>query len=269
MSLATQRGLVREHDADRTFDELASFVKTTDMWEKRGRVFYKDRRDVVAEADMHIEREITAIIRRNFPRHNILTEESHHEEMESEYLWVIDPIDGTVNFSKKYPIYAVSIGLMKAGKILRGFVYVPPLGKFYSATKGHGAFCNGKKITVSKTDEIKDSLLSVMLTSHYDDSENERSLDVIRKANMHTRGVRIVVCEAAELCFVAEGILDANVVCVKADLYGATAGQLIVSEAGGKLTNLAGDAFGINSDSILATNGRLHPALISLCRHLE
>jgi len=269
MSLAMQRTSVRKPNIERTFDKLASFAKTTGLWKKRGRVFCKDGRDVVADADINIEKKITAIIRRDFPGHDILTEESRYQETGSEYLWVVDPIDGTVNFTKEYPIYSISVGLMKGGMPLRGFVYVPPLQKFYSAIAGQGAFCNGKKIHVSKTKEIGSVLLSVMLTSHYDESENERSLDIIRRANMKARGVRIVVCESAELCFVAQGILDANVVCVKADLFGAVAGQLILQEAGGKLTDLAGHVFGANSSSILATNTWLHSALISLFGDLQ
>ncbi len=249
---------------DRTFISLRNYMENVKPIDKTTHITRKLGRDIVTDADFRIETDIINIIKKDFPSHNIMTEESKYASTDSPYLWVIDPIDGTINFSKNYPLYAISVGLMRKNKILRGIVSVPPLRKFYSAIDNQGSFCNDQRIHVSDSKQLDESLVSIMLTTHYDSDETNVAVKAISTANMRVRGVRIVVCEAAELCLIAEGILDANLVCVKADRYGAIAGQLILQEAGGKLTELSGKPFGGNSDTILATNKLLHSELVRL-----
>ncbi len=251
-------------NVDETFAELRDYMESIELPGKIGNIDRKTGRDIVTDMDRRIEKDIVNVIQKKFPSHDILTEESVYQPTGSRHLWVIDPIDGTVNFSKNYPLYATSVGLMENNTILQGIVYVPPLGKFYSATKNQGAFCNDNPIHTSNTTRLEESLVSIMLTTHYNLEETNIAVGAIQKANMNTRGARVVVSEAAELCLIAEGVLDANVVCIKADRYGAIAGQLILEEAGGKLTDLSGQPFGAASRTILATNTLLHEELIRL-----
>lgn len=175
-------------------------------------------------------------------------------------MWVIDPIDGTVNFSSSFPIYGHSIALMEEHETTFGLIYLPQMNKLYYAEKGVGAFCNNKQIKCSKKNELGDSVISIMLTSHYSKEENKKAVSIIGKYNMLTRGVRVIVCIAAELGFISEGILDGSI-SIKADLYGAAAGMLLLREAGGKITDLNGSNFGENSSSLVASNGNIHSFL--------
>ena len=263
-AIKQEKALAFKQKVDETFAELRNYMESIELSGKMGNIDRKNGRDIVTDMDRRIEVDIVSIIRKKFPSHDILTEESVYQPTGSRYLWVIDPIDGTVNFSKNYPLYAISVGLMEDNTIIRGVVYVPPLGKFYSAARNKGAFCNDNPIHTSDTIRIEESLISIMLTTHYDSDETDIAVKALQKTNMNARGVRVVVSEAAELCLIAEGVLDANVVCVKADRYGAIAGQLILEEAGGKLTDLSGQRFGAESMTILATNKRLHKKLIGL-----
>ena len=256
--------MVIEHGLDEVFVQLGAYMESIDLRGTKRHIKRKEGRDIVTDMDLLIERGIVNIIRRRFPDHNILSEESSYSSTDSPYIWMIDPIDGTVNYSKGYPFYAISIALMYSNAAIQAMVYVGPCGKVYSARKGQGAYCNEKRLAVSKTARFEDSLVSVMLTSHYTLAETKIALQAIERTNMAARGVRVMVCEAAELCFIAEGILDASVVCVKADPYGSMAGQLILEESGGQLTELNGEVFGVKSRTILATNRLLHNNLLNL-----
>ena len=252
-----------EASVQETMESLTELLRGND-WQCPGDVFVKQGRDIVTDTDMSLQRRIIEVIRERFPDHNILAEEAEYERTPSPFTWVIDPVDGTINFSRNYPVFAVSVALVEGETPVSGIVYVPPFQKIYSAVRGKGAFCNGSALHCGSVSRLQDSLISVILTSHFNAGENSRAAAIIERANMRTRGVRVMVCESAELCLIAEGILDGNV-SVKADPYGAMAGKLILEEAGGHFSQICGAPFGLFSDTILASNGYLHESLRELC----
>lgn len=246
-----------------TLENLVGLFRRID-WENPGEIAIKAGRDIVTEGDLRLQEEIVHLIRQDFPEHNLLAEEADFPRTSSPYTWVIDPVDGTINFSRNYPVFSVSVALIEGESPILGVVYVPVLDKLYTAQRGKGAFCNEKTIRCGTVANLGESLVSVILTSHYTTEETARTVAMIQEASLRTRGVRIMVCESAELCFIAEGILDGNV-SIKADPYGAMAGKLILEEAGGRFSRMNGEPFGLYSESILASNGRLHEPLRKLC----
>ena len=255
--------MTSDRELGETFESLVRLFRRVD-WENPGEVATKEGRDIVTEADLRLQEEIVCLIQRRYPEHNILAEEADFPRTSSPFTWVIDPVDGTINFSRNYPVFAVSVALVEGENPLFGVVYVPALDKLYTARRGKGAFCNEKAIHCGGVAKLERSLVSVILTSHYTADETATAVAIIREASMRTRGVRIMVCESAELCFIAEGILDGNV-SIKADPYGAMAGKLILEEAGGRFSRLNGESFDLYSESILASNGCLHERLRKLC----
>ena len=255
--------MAAEAGVQETMERLTALLLGND-WQASGDVQVKQGRDIVTDMDMRLQQQIIEVIRERFPEHNILAEEAEYQRTPSPFTWVIDPVDGTINFSRNYPVFAVSVALVEDETPVSGLVYVPPLEKIYSAERGKGAFCNGIPIQCARVSRLQDSLISVVLTSHFNAADNARAVAMIGRANMSTRGVRVIVCESAELCFIAEGILDGNV-SVKADPYGAMAGKLILEEAGGRFSQMSGRPYGLFSDTILASNGVLHESLRELC----
>jgi myo-inositol-1(or 4)-monophosphatase len=152
------------------FLELEAFLKRTDFSYKETFIKRKQKRDIVTLKDILLERKIINFIEKRFPyKCTIISEELRNKEYNKteEYLWVIDPVDGTVNFANGIPIYSTSIALLKDLVPIYGLVYAPKLNRIYRAIRGEGAFCNNKVIKVSNKNKIEDSVVSVMLTSHY------------------------------------------------------------------------------------------------------
>ena len=244
-------------------DRLKSFLGETE-WDSSGQVFLKQGRDIVTAMDVYIQQKIVSMIRAVFPEHNILAEESEYEKTSSPFTWVIDPVDGTINLSRQYPVFSVSVALLYEDDPLVGIVYVPVLDKMYSAQQGRGAYCNGSRIHCGGISKLRESLISIIITSHFTVEESAKAATLIERVNLQTRGIRVMVCESAELCFIAEGILDGNI-SIKADPYGAMAGKLILEEAGGRFSQMDGRPFKLHSDTILASNGELHDNLVGFC----
>jgi myo-inositol-1(or 4)-monophosphatase len=197
------------------------------------------------------------MIAAHFPDHSIVAEEQSSVAREGRFSWILDPIEGTVNFSTGFPIYGTSLALHDGETLLWSYVYLPSIRRRYSAILGEGAYCNGDRIRVASRSRLADSLATVMLTSHFSAAETEVACTVVRKLNMQLRGVRVLACSAAELSLLAHGAVDA-VVCTKADVTGIAAGQLLVEEAGGRVSELGGAPIGLHSATMLATNGLIH-----------
>ncbi len=217
--------------------------------------YKKDKSDIVTEGDYRSEKIITQTVRNEFPAHSIISEEEFtYETEESDYVWIIDPLDGTGNFSHGNPNYSISIALVNDDEILMGVVYAPETDECYSAIKNKGAWLNDKKINVTK----RSSLNKSMLISGYDPDA-----EFITKLYSKTQGVRAIGSTSLNLCYVASGSADGS---WEFDTYpwDIAAGLLIVRESGGKVTHKNGDEFKLelnNTDetkSLLATNGQIH-----------
>ena len=216
--------------------------------------------DLVTQADNESEEAIFEVIRKEFPGHFILSEESGEFKSDSNIKWIIDPIDGTVNFANGIPICCVSIGVEKDGEIILGAVYNPFINEFFFSEKGSGATLNDKAIKVSdKTDLLRSCLVTGFAVSYL--NEPNGPMEVLDKLVRQDIPVRRLGSAAIDLCWVAAGRFDGfyehN---LKA--WDSAAGFLIVEEAGGKVTDFKGDRYSPYRPHLLATNGKIHDDLL-------
>ncbi|HET54647.1 MAG TPA: inositol monophosphatase [Ignavibacteria bacterium] len=212
--------------------------------------------DLVTEYDKKVESAIINFIKKEFPTHSILAEESGQSEKSSEFRWVIDPIDGTTNFAHGLPIFSVSIGVQRNGNTIYGVVNDVMMNTIYSAEFGNGSYSNNTKLKVSSNFELKKSLL---VTGFLYDLENylPNILEKFSEFLLKSRAVRRLGSAAIDFCYVAAGVFDGFWE-MNLHPWDMCAGKLIVEEAGGLVTNFTGKDIDIFSKEILATNGRIH-----------
>lgn len=223
---------------------------------KVGRIEFKGAVDIVTEIDRKSEELIMAAIGKSFPGHGILTEESPEVKQDSPYKWIIDPLDGTTNYSHGFPFFCVSIGFEEAGEVTFGAVYDPMLDELYTAEKGKGAALNGKKITVSAIDDLGRSLLATGFP--YDlRASKDNNLNFFSEFAVKAQAIRRAGSAALDLCYIASGRFDGYWE-MKLRPWDTAAGVLIVREAGGLVTDFSGGPFSIYGKECLATNGLIH-----------
>ncbi|MFM7671885.1 MAG: inositol monophosphatase family protein [Bacteroidota bacterium] len=218
--------------------------------------------NLVTEADHASERAILSVIRSAFPDHMILAEESGSSQQTNEYKWIIDPIDGTVNFAHGIPLNAVSIGIEKNEEVIMGVVYNPHLNELFFAEKGKGAFLNDKRIRVSNETKAVKACLVTGFPYTYIDQPNG-PLDVFARFVKKGVPVRRIGSAAIDLCWVAAGRFDGFYE-HKLEPWDTAAGVLMVREAGGKVTSHQGDSFSIYEHPLLASNGFIHEELVGV-----
>lgn len=216
--------------------------------------------DLVTEVDQKSEACILDILTRSFPDHAILSEEGGGQsEKDSPYLWAVDPLDGTTNYAHSFPIFAISIGLLKDNEPQVGVVYNPIMGELFTAVKGGGALLNGKLISVSQTAELEQALLATGFAYDRWTTLDTNYLEFCHFTHQ-SHGVRRLGAAAVDLAYVAAGRLDGY---WERGLkpWDLAAGVLLVAEAGGRVTNYEGGAVDLFEGRILTTNGLLHKAL--------
>lgn len=218
--------------------------------------------NLVTDIDKASEKLIMNCIQKKFPGHNILAEESGEYQKNSEYTWVIDPLDGTSNFAHGLPIFSVSIGLQKNKETLAGVVYDVMQNIIYSAEKGSGSFANGQKITVSNNDRLSHSLLVTGFP--YNIKENpENAFAKFEALTRASRGMRRLGSAAIDFCYLAKGVFDGFWE-VYLHPWDICAGKLIVEEANGKVTDFDGNEMTIFSTRMLASNGKIHSEMVEI-----
>ncbi|GAB6098747.1 inositol monophosphatase family protein [Halanaerocella petrolearia] len=189
--------------------------------------------DLVTEIDQLSEEILVRNIKKDYPEHSILAEEGGSEETDSDYRWIIDPIDGTTNYAQQFPIFSISIALQYQEDTILGIVYVPKLDELYSAIKGEGAFLNGQKLQISATTQLQQAVLATGFP--YDRAEDtNNNLDNLKQFVTRVRGIRRVGTAAFDLVNVAAGRFDGYWE-LKLNLWDIAAGVLLVEEAGGKV----------------------------------
>jgi myo-inositol-1(or 4)-monophosphatase len=217
--------------------------------------------DLVTEADRASEKLIVEALKAGFPAHGILAEEGGGHESASEFRWYVDPLDGTTNFAHGYPAYNVTLALEKAGELVAGVIFDPGRGEMFTCEKGGGAFLNGRRIHVSRTDTLKESLFSTGFPSR------RRHLGVnihfYHQLAMDTHGVRRGGAAALDLAYVACGRLDGYWE-FGLHPWDMAAGKLLVEEAGGICRDMKGAAHSLGSPHILADNGAIHDEVVTL-----
>lgn len=237
-------------------------------WSTRFTPREKSPANLVTEADDASQRAIHDILSKRFPDHRFLGEEGLlRDEGESPYRWIIDPLDGTSNYVHRFPYYAVSIGLERAGELLVGVIYDPNRDELFAAAKGAGATLNGRQIEPTVTSDIGHAMCmaSLPVQAKSDHPAVRRFLRVLDQAQT----VQRTGSAALNLCCVACGRIDAFF-STSLSPWDQAAGALIVSEAGGRLTAADGSTFDVNRPSLLATNGSaLHETLCGLLTSVE
>lgn len=216
----------------------------------------------VTEADHASEKAILAVIKSRYPDHYILSEEIGTIVQDSKYKWIIDPIDGTVNFAHGIPINCVSIAVEYEGRIILGAVYNPHLNELFVAEKGNGATLNDRKITVSAETDASRACLVTGFPYTYLDMPNG-PLEVFERFIRKGVPVRRLGSAAIDLCWVAAGRFDGFYE-HKLETWDSAAGFLIVEEAGGRVTDFTGASFSHYQQRILATNGKIHDDLLAV-----
>ncbi len=222
----------------------------------------KGEHDLVTAADRASEALIVEKLRSHFPNHNIVAEEGGGtEEHASEYCWYVDPLDGTTNFAHGYPNFNVTMGLEKAGEIIAGVIYDPNRNEMFAAERGGGAYLNNRRIHVSKTARLEDSLLSTGFPSRR--RHQNINIHFYYQLAMLTHGVRRGGAAAIDLAYVACGRLDGFWE-FTLNPWDLAAGSLIVEEAGGRCSGMHGEPFQVRAPHLLTTNGLLHDELVKL-----
>lgn len=220
--------------------------------------------DLVTEADHASEKAIFKVIQAAFPTHFILSEETGEMAQDSDFKWIIDPIDGTINFANGIPICCVSIGVEQKGEMILGAVYNPFMNELFFAEKGKGATLNDKKIKVSDKDNLLTSCLVTGFPYQYLDTQNG-PLQIFEKFIRKAIPVRRLGSAALDLCWTAAGRFDGFYE-HKLQAWDSAAGYLIVQEAGGMVTDLKGNPYNPYQPGIIASNGKIHAALLDVIR---
>lgn len=228
---------------------------------KKCKIQKKGAKDLVTESDTESERLIIETIRKVFPSHGILAEESGSDNNGAECIWIIDPLDGTTNFAHNLGLFAVSIAFSIKGDIAAGIVLNPITGELFTAVKGKGAQLNGIPIYVSETASLSESLLVTGFPYNVKDIKplQVRFFNCVKAS----QGIRRLGSAALDLCFVAsgrfEGFWEENL-----KPWDTAAGIIIASEAGGKISDFSGNPYNIYQNEILATNGTIHKEALGL-----
>lgn len=227
------------------------------------RIEHKNPINLVTDADHAAEQCVIDIIRSRYPNHGVLAEErGQSSNSSSPYLWIIDPLDGTTNFAHGFPAYCVSIGLEFNGEGVVGAVYDPTRNELFTAIKGFGARLNGQTIRVSHTADLDQALLVTGFA--YDIRETaENNLDHFNRFALRAQGLRRTGSAALDLCYVAAGRFDGFWE-VKLNPWDMAAGSVIVREAGGTITDLRGKAHSLYGKELVASNGHIHSAMLSV-----
>jgi myo-inositol-1(or 4)-monophosphatase len=218
--------------------------------------------NLVTEADHAAEKAIISVINSTYPAHQVLSEEAGELKKESEYKWIIDPIDGTINFAHGIPLNCVSIAVEHRGEITMAAVYNPHLDELFFAEKGKGATLNDQSITVSSQSQTIKACLVTGFPYTYINLANG-PLEIFERFIRKGVPVRRLGSAAIDLCWVACGRFDGFYE-HKLEAWDSAAGYLIVEEAGGKVTDFDGNKFSPYQHRVLATNGKIHDEMLEI-----
>lgn len=214
--------------------------------------------DVVTQADHESEAAIRELIASRHPDHVVLGEEQG-QDREGVFRWIVDPLDGTVNYAHGFPFYAVSIGLEAQGEVVLGVILDTARGDLFTATRGGGAYMNGRPIRVSARATLVGSLLATGFP--YDVNKDAENVTYFQRALAKGLMVRRPGAAALDLAYMAAGRLDGFWE-VKLNPWDVAAGWLIITEAGGTVTGLQGEAYRLGNRYLVASNGLIHSALL-------
>ena len=221
--------------------------------------------DLVTEADREAERQVKEYLLARYPDHAFLGEEEG-QSGEGELTWIVDPLDGTVNFAHRFPFFAVSVALARGDEVLVAVVLDSPHDELFTAVKGQGAYLNGARIRVSDTRELARSLLATGFP--YQVEKAEEALKLFTRVLMRGLPIRRPGAAALDLAYVAAGRIDGFWE-MKLNPWDVAAGVLLIQEAGGRISDLEGRPFHLRSPYIVASNGHIHDQLLEALGETE
>jgi myo-inositol-1(or 4)-monophosphatase len=222
---------------------------------------YKRRADLVTVADRRSEALIVGRLRERFPDHAIVAEEGGNHRASSDYCWYVDPLDGTTNYAHGFPVYCVTLGLAYRSQVIAGVVYDPTRNDLYTAERGAGAFLNSRPLRVSATEKLGESLVATgfppFATNH------DLNVQFYFRFTELSHGIRRAGSAALDLCSVAAGRFEGFWE-LKLNPWDKAAGVLMVTEAGGRVTDVRGGAFNLLGDDVFASNGLVHEQMLEV-----
>jgi myo-inositol-1(or 4)-monophosphatase len=226
-----------------------------DEFTRPAQIAYKGEVDIVTQADKRSENAIVAFLTEHFPEHSIAAEEGTGHESASEFRWHVDPLDGTTNFAHGYPCFCVSLALAQRDVLLAAVIYDPVADELFAAARGQGAMLDGQPIHVSRNPTLATSLLCTGFPVQ--NRQGTRNIPYYAEFTMCSHGVRRDGSAALDLAYVAAGRFDGF---WEFDLkkWDTAAGVLLIEEAGGKVSDFAGQPYALGGPVILATNGLIH-----------
>ncbi len=232
-----------------------------ELFKSKTEVTFKTDRSIVTEADLKADSLIKSLIESNFPQHSILSEESGRKNESSDYLWVIDPLDGSSNFTVRNPFFAVSIGLIHKNRPLIGVVYSPFQDELFFAESNKGAYLNKQIISVDKNATLDSSFLA--FCNGRDLHSRDQIIKIYKELKVRNNRFRQIGAAALELCYVASGRFGAFVM-PGVNAWDVIAGALIVKEADGIVTDFDNNPFRLRSSSIIASSPSIHESLFTI-----
>ncbi|MFH0840553.1 MAG: inositol monophosphatase family protein [bacterium] len=230
----------------------------------RKEIEMKSPHEIVTKYDRLSEKIILEAIHNNFPDHAVLSEEQGRDKTESEWLWLVDPIDGTTNFSMHNPLWSVSICLLHNDEPVLGVIYAPALDELFIAKKGQGAFLNNKPLKVSEVDSGK----VINTFCHGSSTEAiKRAVNYYSIQKLNRFDCRQLGSAAIEMAYVAAGRIE-SITIPDVKIWDVAAGSLLVREAGGKVTDFTGNEWELASPDIIASNGLVHEQILTVVKDI-
>jgi myo-inositol-1(or 4)-monophosphatase len=235
-----------------------------EYFQKKIGIHYKGEINIVTDADIACQRRIIELIEKHYPDDSIIAEEKPNVFNDKRNTWIVDPLDGTTNYAHGYPFFCTSIAYEVHGEVVVGVVYNPIFNELFFARKGEGAYFNGEQIHVSFIHDMKQALLSTGFP--YDlPSSKKNNINHFVNFLYHAQAVRRDGSAALNLSYVACGRFDGHWE-MKLNPWDMAAGALIVTEAGGKITDFQGGTFNLYGDELLASNGFLHDRMLEVLK---
>lgn len=247
---------VAKYAAKRAGDELLKKFRTGNYTMK-----YKSNHEIVTNVDIDSNTIILSIIEKNFPTHSILSEETGMDDKKSDFLWVVDPLDGTTNFFTHNPLFCVAIALVYKGELVLSVIHAPYTKELYWAKKDGGAYESQKPIKVSRQKNINRAFINYC--HGYTKKSKETAIRLHKYLKLNKFDSRHFGSTSLELAYLAAGHVDALFI-PRPHSWDVAPGVLLVQEAGGRVTSFDGEPWNIKSQSILATNELLHTKMSAI-----
>lgn len=251
------------HEVKKLTGDVAAFIKKEASTFDTSRIEYKGFNDLVSYVDKESEKKIISGLETILPGAGFLAEEGTSKIASNEYQWIVDPLDGTTNFMHGLPVFAISIALLRDGKLVLGVVHEVNRGEVFHAIEGGKSYCNEKEIRVSNINKLSNSLLATGFP-YYNFEMMKKYLSILDDLMQHTHGLRRMGSAAVDLAYVAcgrfEGFFEYNL-----NAWDVAAGAFIVQQAGGTVSDFSGEDDFLFGREIIAT-GKVHDEMLEVIK---